>query len=208
MGIAFGEGDVSNNGVEHVGLFTAAGAELLGAALSAASLPVVLPTDIAPVPTKTDRERHLTNGTLYVASAAHAYAGPGFENELVITNPAGSGVTVTIFAIETFITLGATTSQLNSITSLTRQNPADVTGGTTIATRNQIPGGSDVTQTTVVAQPTSVTTLGQIFNFCHTINAPCTMGPFRLNPGDSILVQCSMNDAANAIFSRVEFGEE
>lgn len=47
MGVAFDPGDVDPNGAREVNLRTAAGAELLGLAVSAASLPVVLASDHA-----------------------------------------------------------------------------------------------------------------------------------------------------------------
>jgi len=45
MGLAFDPGDVDQNGAREVNLRTATGAELLGLAVSAASLPVVLASD-------------------------------------------------------------------------------------------------------------------------------------------------------------------
>lgn len=67
MGFYPNEGDVDANGAEEVNLRTAAGAELLGQQVSAASLPVVIASNQSPVPTTASavgKTLQLKTGTL------------------------------------------------------------------------------------------------------------------------------------------------
>ena len=83
MGLAFDPGDVDSNGASEVNLRNASGAELLGLAVSAASLPVVLASDHAAIPT------NIVNG----ANTLAVNADGSIKTVPLLNPPAPSGAT-------------------------------------------------------------------------------------------------------------------
>lgn len=94
MGFYPNEGDVDVNGAEEVNLRTAAGAELLGQQVSAASLPVVISSNQSEYPVLS-MEQYLANtNKLFTMNFEVSGVGTTEIPVALFRNPSGSGKTV------------------------------------------------------------------------------------------------------------------
>ncbi len=146
--------------------------------------------------TETTKENCLRADKLYNCSFLVTFSSTSLVDRVLITNPSGSGVVVTIFDLNVSLNLASKTSQLNQIRAKVFKGPTITANGSARTVRNLNIGNSEVTETKVYEEPT-ISASGTLMFQETAINGTIKVSPLRLPPNTTLLIELGVNDADN-----------